>query len=459
MKKVLRSQYDVMTNTPIPRLTMSLAIPSVISMMVTTLYNMVDTWFVAQLGTLAVGACGIAFSIMEYISSIGYLFGMGSGTVIGMLLGSRKPREASAFCSTAFFLTLALGFLSATLGLLFLEPLMRLLGSSENILPYAAAYSRFILLGVPVMSSSLVLSSILRCEGKNKLAMLGIGSGAVLNILLDPLLIFGLRLGISGAALATLISQCVGLMALLYFFLTGKTETRLSLRIVTFSPTVHRKILLTGMPSLCRHGVATVSSIALNIAAGMYGGDTLIAAFSIVNKVTALIQSVLKGIFQGAQSIFSYNKGAKRYDRVRSAYLFTLSFNTILITATAFAMLRLAASIVRLYNVTDPDVFSLCVKVLIVHTFALILMPWNFSGNTMLQSVGEPVKSAILASLPQGVYYIPALFLLPLLIGRGGVIYAPVVGQALCALTTIPFIRWYFAEMQREESLHSPPKS
>ena len=450
MKKDSRTQFDIMTQTPIPRLTMSLAIPSVISMMVTTLYNMVDTWFVAQLGTLAVGACGIAFSIMEYISSIGYLFGMGSGTVIGMLLGSKKPKEASVLSSTAFFTTLALGILSAILGLFFIQPLMRLLGSSESLLPYAAAYSRYILIGIPVMSTSLVLSSILRCEGKNKLSMIGIGSGAVLNMLLDPLFIFVFQLGISGAALATLISQTVGLLVLLYFFLTGKTETRLALRSVTLNPAIHKKMLITGMPSLCRHGVATVANIALNVAAGMYGGDMLIAAFSIVNKVTALIQSVLKGIFQGAQSIFSYNKGAKRYDRVRSAYLFTLSFNTILITVTAFAMLALSAPIIRLYNVSDPDVFALAVKVLIVHTFALILMPWNFSGNTMLQSVGEPIKSALLASLPQGIYYIPALFILPLLLGTNGVIYAPIIGQVLCALTTLPVILRYFSKIQHE---------
>jgi len=451
MKQASMTQFERMTTTPIARLTMRLAIPSVVSMMVSTLYNMVDTWFVAQLGTLAVGACGVAFSIMEFISSMGYLFGMGGGTMIGMLLGSKKPKEAGVIGSTAFFCALALGVLVTALGLAFIEPLMLLLGSSRTILPYAVAYSRWILAGLPVMCTSLILSTILRCEGKNQLSMIGIGCGAVLNMILDPLFIFALNLGIAGAALATLVSQTVGLIVLLLFFLTGQTETKLSLGSVSLAPSVLRGILVTGLPSLCRHGVTTLANIALNIAAGRYGGDMLIAALSIVTKVTALIQSVLKGIFQGAQSIFSYNKGAKRYDRVRAAYFFTLIFNTVLITVTAFAMLRLAAPIIRLYNVTDPTVFSLGVRALIAQTFALILMPWNFSGNTMLQSVGEPMKSTLLASLPQGVYYIPALFLLPLFLGADGVILAPLAGQALSAITTVPFIRWYFRKMRGEE--------
>lgn len=445
------TQYERMTKTPVARLVMRLAIPSVVSMMVSTLYNMVDTWFVARLGTLAVGACGVAFSIMEFISSMGYLFGMGGGTVIGMLLGARRPKEAGVVGSTAFFSALAIGALAAGLGLAFIEPLMLLLGSSRTLLPYAVAYSRFILAGVPVMCASLVLSTILRCEGKNQLSMIGIGCGAVLNMLLDPVFIFALGLGIAGAALATLVSQTVGLAVLLVFFLTGRSETKLSVRSVSLSPAVHREILVTGLPSLCRHGVTTLANIALNVAAGRYGGDMLIAALSIVTKVTALIQSVLKGIFQGAQSIFSYNKGAGRYDRVRAAYFFTLTFNTILITAAAFAMLRLAAPIIRLYSVTDPDVFALGVRALIVQTFALILMPWNFSGNTMLQSVGEPMKSTLLAALPQGLCYIPALFLLPRFLGADGVILAPLAGQAVSAVVTLPFIRWYFAKMRREE--------
>lgn len=447
MKKDNLTQYERMTQTPIPRLTLSLAVPSVIGMLVSTLYNMIDTWFVAQLGALAVGACGIAFSIMEFISSLGYLFGMGGGTYIGMLLGARKTREAEIIGSTAFFSALVLGTASTMLGLLFLRPLMVLLGSSPTLLPYATAYSRWILVGIPIMTASLVLSTILRCEGKNALSMVGIGSGAVLNIVLDPLFIFVLRLGIAGAALATLVSQLVGLVILGWFFLSGQTETKIRLRSVSLRASVFSKILITGLPSLCRHGVVTLSNICLNIAAGLYGGDMLIAALSIVTKVAALIQSVLKGIFQGAQSIFSYNKGAQRYDRVRAAYRFTLTLNTLLIAATSLAMLVLARPIVGLFRLDDAVAQALCARAMILHTFSLILMPWNFSGNTMLQSVGEPMKSTLLALLPQGVFYVPALFLLPRFMGADGVLAAPIVGQLLAAFVTFPFIRWYFHQI------------
>lgn len=447
-----RSPYEIMTQTPIPRLTMRLAVPAIISMMVSTIYNMVDTWFVSHLGTLAVGACGVAFSIMSCINSIGYLLGTGGGTVIGMLLGARKQQEAAVIGSTAFFTSLALGTLLGMLGLSFVTPLMGLLGASEAILPYAVAYARAILVGFPIMSGSLVLSTILRGEGKMMLSMIGIGCGAVLNMLLDPLLIFTLGLGIRGASLATLISQTIGLVVLLFFFLTGRTQTRLSVKLVSLRANVYRRILTTGTPSLCRHAVTTLSTIALNVAAGMYGGDALIAALSIVSKVAALLQSVLKGVFQGAQSIFSYNKGARLYARVRSAYRFTLLVDTALIVLAAAAMPFIAGDIMRLFSVTDPAVAALGAGAMVMQTFSLVLMPFNSSTNMLLQSVGEAHKSALLTLLPQGVYYIPALFLLPLAFGAFGVIVAPIVGQALTALTSAPFIVWYFRTMAREEA-------
>ena len=441
-------QFARMTETPIPQLTISLAVPSVIGMLISTMYNMVDTWFVAQLGTIAVAACGISFPIMEFINSIGYLMGMGSGTLIGLLLGKRDLKKAGSLGSAAFFLTLGVGTLLAAAGLLFLNPLMRLLGASEAVLPSAAAYARYILIGIPVMSVSLVLSSILRCEGKNRCAMIGIASGGVLNMLLDPVFIFVLGQGVAGAAMATLISQTAGLFLLLSYYLRGQTETHLSIREARITAPEMKKLLITGLPSLCRHGTATLAGIALNLAAGVYGGDALIAALSIVSKVSSLIQSVIKGIFQGSQSIYSYNKGAERYDRVLQAYRFTLVFNTVLVACVAAVMPFMAKGIMGIFSVTDPDVLRLGILALILQAVSLLIMPFNMSVNQLLQSIGFPKTSTLLTILPQGLFYIPALAVLPLFLQANGVIAAPILGQALCAAVTWPILKKHTSEMR-----------
>lgn len=446
------AQVERMTQEPVGRLTLRLAVPAVIGMMITTIYNMVDTWFVAKLGTQAVAACGVTLSIQELTMSMGYWFGMGGGTVIGLLLGARRTKEAGRIGSTAFFTTLFLGTLCALLGNAFIVPLMRFLGASETILPYAVAYGRFILLCFPVMGSSLVLSTILRCEGRMKLSMLGIAAGGVLNMLLDPLFIFWLDLGVAGAALATFLSQMVGLVLLLYFFLSGRSETKLSPALFTPDADVYRRILLTGLPSLTRHGVTTVANIAMNTAAGMYGGDVLIAGLSIVGKIMALLMAVIKGIFQGSTTIFSYNKGAGQTDRVRAAYRFALVFTTGIAVVYAAVLSFTARSVLSLFGAADAMVVTLGARALLIQVYALLLMPLNFSANSLLQSVGEAWKSTFLAALPQGVFYVPTVFLLPLLLGQDGVLLAPAVGQGLTALVSTPVIRSYWRKMNREGS-------
>lgn len=452
------SQYDRLTHTPVGRLTVSLAVPAVIGMMITTIYNMADTWFVAKLGTQAVGACGVTLSIMELMMSVGYWFGMGGGTAIGLLLGARKTEEAGRIGSTAFLTTLMLGAVIAVLGNAAITPLMRFLGASETILPYAIAYGRFILLGFPIMSGSLVLSTILRCEGKMKLSMLGIASGGVLNMLLDPLFIFVLDLGITGAALATFISQLAGFVLLLAFYAAGQSETKISVRLFTPTAQIYRRILVTGLPSLTRHGVTTVANIAMNTAAGIYGGDVLIASLSIVGKIMALLMALIKGIFQGSTTIFSYNKGAGRYDRVRDAYRFALVFTTGIAAAYVVVISLTAERILSLFGAADPQIVSVGAKALIIQVAALLLMPFNFSGNSLLQSVGEAWKSTFLAALPQGIFYVPAVFVLPLFLGQDGVLFAPAVGQVLAAVVTMPFIRGYFQRMEEEARGKQPAK-
>ena len=441
------SQYDRLINTPIPRLVIEMGIPGIVSMMITTVYNMVDTWFVAQLGTQAVAACGVTFSIMELMMSLGYLFGTGGGTAIGLLLGAKQGEEANRIGSTAFAVTIALGCTIAALGVAFITPIMRFLGASEQVLPYAIDYGLFILLGFPVMSGSLVLSTVLRFEGKMKLATLGIISGGVLNMVLDPILIFGLDMGITGAALATFLSQLAGFVLLISFYARGMSEVKLRLRHIALRADVLRRIMVTGLPSLTRHGVATLSNTAMNIAAGMYGGDVRIASLSIVGKVMSLLMAVIKGLSQGSTTIFSYNRGAGRFDRVKKTFGISLSMMMAIAVAFVVIFVPLSGGVIRCFNASDAQVVAVGSKAFRIQLLSLLVMPVGFMANQLLQAVGEPMKSTFLAALPQGVFYIPAVFLLPLLFGADGVLYAPILGYALTAIVAVPMVRGYFGRM------------
>jgi len=444
------SQYDRIINTPIPRLVIEMGIPGIVSMMITTVYNMVDTWFVAQLGTQAVAACGVTFSIMELMMSLGYLFGTGGGTVIGMLLGAKKSEEANRIGSTAFAITIALGCAIAALGVLFITPIMRFLGASEQVLPYAKAYGLFILLGFPIMSGSLVLSTVLRFEGKMKLATLGIAVGGVLNMVLDPIFIFGFHMGITGAALATFLSQLTGFVLLISFYARGMSEIKLRLRNVSLRADVLRRILVIGLPSLTRHGVVTISNTAMNIAAGMYGGDVMIASLSIVGKVMSLLMAVIKGLSQGSTTIFSYNRGAGRFDRVKKTFGISLAMMMGIAALFIAVFVPLSGGVIRCFNATDAQVIDVGTRAFRLQLLTLLVMPVGFMANQLLQAVGEPMKSTFLAALPQGVFYIPAVFLLPLAFGADGVLFAPMIGYILTAIVAVPVVKGYFAQMGKE---------
>ncbi len=439
-----------MTETSIPRLTFKLAIPATISTMITMIYNMADTWFVAKLGTSATAAIGVTFSISTFMNAIGFLFGMGSGTFISRLLGAKKNDEANRVMSTAFFSTMVLGVIFTIVSLSFIEPLMLFLGASHTILPYAVDYGKYILLGFPIMCTSLVLSTILRCEGRTDLSMLGIASGGVLNIFLDPLFIFVFKMGISGAAIATLTSQLTGFIILLSFYFTGKSVTKLHIKNVTLKASVYKNILTTGTPSLCRHAIGTIANISLNVAAGPFG-DAAIAAMAIVGKVVSFAVSISGGIGQGAQTIFAYNKGAGRFDRVRATYRFALTTNTLLMVAAAAVVYILAPDIAHGFQKDDPLVVEIASEAMRLQSMFMVLIPFNMLANMLLQSVGESAKSSLLASLRQGFFYVPLLFILPIFFKRTGIMLAQPMADVLTFCVALPVILWYMKKLREME--------
>ena len=341
-------QYAKMTQTPVGPLITSLAIPTIISMLVTAIYNIGDTYFVSKLGTSASGAVGIVFSLMAIIQSVGFTIGMGSGARISRLLGAQRTDDANAVAASGFCAAVVLGSLLTVFGLLFLDPLMRVLGATSTILPYARDYARYILFAAPVMAASFLLNNILRAEGKARLAMVGLTSGGILNLLLDPLFIFTFDMGIAGAAIATALSQCVSFGILLSWFLAGKTITRPTVARISRRPDAYLKILKNGFPSFCRQGLASIATIALNVSAAVYG-DAAVAAMSIVGKIFMFVFAINLGIGQGYMPVVGYNYGAGQYGRVKAAFLFTLKVACVLMTASAIAGFLSAPSLIRFF--------------------------------------------------------------------------------------------------------------
>ena len=301
-------RYRKMTETPVSRLIPGLAVPTIISMLVTSIYNMADTFFVSQLNTSASAAVGIIFSLMAMIQAVGFTLGMGAGNYISRSLGSRDEETAERTAATAFFTAVAAGLLMTVFGLVFLDRVVRLLGATETIAPYARDYARYILLGAPIMTGSFVMNNLLRSQGFAIYAMLGITTGGILNMILDPILIFGMGLGISGAALATVLSQCISFCILFFQCNLRQGCIHLKPSKYTPSPKLYGEILHAGLPSLCRQGLASAAAVALNVAANPFG-DVAIAAMSIVTRYMMFINSALIGFGQGFQPVCGFNYG------------------------------------------------------------------------------------------------------------------------------------------------------
>ena len=421
MKKAMtrEERYTMMIETPVNKLIPKLAVPTIISMLVTSIYNMADTFFVSQISTSASAAVGIIFSIMAMIQALGFTLGMGSGNCISRTLGSRDDERAERIAATGFITALIVGAVLAIGGISMLDPLVRFLGATETIVPYAKDYAFFILLAAPVMMGSFVLNNLLRAQGYAFYSMIGITTGGILNMILDPILIFGLDMGIRGAALATAMSQCVSFGLLLYQTSTREGCIRMKLSKFTPKLSMYGPILHAGVPSLCRQGLASVATIVLNVAANPFG-DAAIAAMSIVSRYMMFINSALIGFGQGFQPVCGFNFGAKRFDRVLESFWFCLKVAVILLTTLGAISFIGAEQILTLFRRDDLEVIAIGTVALRFQCMTMPLQAWIIMSNMLTQSIGYGFRASILSSGRQGICLIPPLLILPGMIGLLG---------------------------------------
>lgn len=436
-----------MTTEAVPKLILKLAIPTIVSMLVTALYSIADTFFVGRINTQATAAVGIAFSIMSVIQAVGFFFGHGSGNFISRKLGERDIDTAEHMAITGFILALCGGILITVFGEIFLDRLCILLGSTPTILPHARNYLGIILLGAPFMTSSLVLNNQMRFQGNAVYAMVGIVSGVILNIILTPIFIFLLDMGISGAAIGTVISQMFSFCLLLYMDSKG---SNIRLKISKFKPNAKylKEIAHGGSPSLSRQGLASIATLMLNVAAGQYG-DAAIAAMSIVNRFCFFVFSILLGLGQGFQPVCGFNYGAKLYDRVLKGFWFCVKTGFFVLGTLSILGIIFAPEIVRTFR-HDVDVIAIGTVAL---RFQLVIFPLNVFvtiSNMMLQTIRKSGKAVILASARQGLFFIPLIVVLPYFWGLTGVEICQTVSDALTFLLAIPLTASVIKEMKRQ---------
>ena len=442
-------QFKKMTETPVSRLIISLAVPTVITMLVTSFYNMADTFFVSQIGTSASAAVGVVFSLMAIFQAVGFTLGMGSASIISRLLGVHDVKKASETVTIAFCAAFLFGLLISVFGTACLDDLMRLLGATPSVLPYARNYARFILLGTPFICSSFVLNNVLRAEGKSAKAMIALISGGFINIALDPVFIFALKLETAGAAIATVISQIIAFFLLLQFYLRKKTLCRISLKYLKPDFKQLALVIMTGLPSLFRQGLASVSTIMLNRAAAVYG-DAALAGMSIVMRLIQVVASVMIGIGQGFTPVSGYNYGAKKYERVKGAYFFTVKAGFLCLAVCASGLFAFAPEIIRLFR-DDVDVIKIGAAALRFQAAGLPFHSFIIATNMLMQSTGRIKSASLLSCMRQGIYFLPLVIVLPLLFGLLGVEMSQAISDFLSFLTAIPFIIIFFRSISKNE--------
>lgn len=430
-------KYRQMIETPVNRLIPRLAVPTIISMLVTSIYNMADTFFVSQLSTSASGAVGVMFSAMSMIQAIGFTLGMGSGNHISRSLGNRDEERAGVFAATAFYTAAIIGVGILAVGTLFSRQLVFFLGATETIAPYAQDYARYILIGAPFMMTSFVMNNILRSQGNAVFAMVGITVGGILNMILDPLLIFGLDLGISGAAIATMVSQIISFCILLYQCNTRPDCIKIQLSKFRPSGKVYGEILHAGLPSFCRQGLASVAAVILNFAAGPYG-DAAIAAMSIVTRFMMFINSSLIGFGQGFQPVCGFNFGAERYDRVLEAFWFCVKVAVIMLTVFGIVSFGISRPIVTAFRREDLQVIEIGTLALRLQLLTMPFQAWVIMVNMLTQSIGYGFRASLVAMGRQGLFLIPALLIFPKLFGILGLQMAqPIADMLTFVLATV----------------------
>lgn len=443
-----QNQFDKMTKTPIPKLILGLSVPTILSMLVSNIYNMVDTAFVGKLGNSASGAVGVVFSFMAILQACGFMFGQGSGSMISRRLGNKEIKEAGVVASTGFFTAFGIAMILSFTGIALLDKIVFWFGSTETIAPYARDYIFWILVAAPFLVTSFTLNNILRYEGKAAYGMIGMMSGAVINIGGDALFMFVFKMGISGAGLSTAISQFISFCILVSMFVRGKTSTVISIKSISYKNHLLWDIVSTGFPSMLRQGLASLTTLILNKEAGIYG-DEAVAAMSIVSRIIFFSSSIGLGIGQGFQPVSGFNYGAKNYSRVKKGYWFTFGAAETITVIMVILIQLFSGSLIGLFR-DDLRVIEIGTRALRLQSMAQIVFPFCMVTEMMYQSTGKKLGATLQSASRSGLFFIPSLLLLAKFRGLAGIQEAQPVAQILSFPLSFFFSYYFLSRLPKD---------
>ncbi len=441
-----QKKYIMMTETPVPKLITKLAIPTILSMLVTGFYNLADTYFVGKITTEDTAAVGLVFPFMAIIQAVGFFCGQGSGTFLSRMLGSGEKQKAEEMAATGFLLAAILGVLITVFGNIYANPLAYLLGADAGSVEKTVQYLRIILIGAPFMTCQFVVNNQLRFQGSAIYAMVGLFCGAAANVVLDPIMIFGFRMGISGAAVATVSGQLISFIVLMVGTTKG-ANLRLHVKNIRLNFYYLGQIANGGLASLLRQGLAAVATLLMNNEAQELGGNAAVAAMSIVTRIVMMIGSAMIGFGQGFQPVCSFNYGAGKKDRVREGFFFCFKYGTVFLTFGAAILIILADPIV--YGIRhDPAVVEVGKVALRWQAATLPFLAFTSMANMMLQATGKGIKASIASSCRSGLCFIPCLYILVYFFGIRGLEATQAVADFFSLLIAIPLAVSELAKMK-----------
>ncbi len=449
-------RYQMLTSQPVEKVIPKLAVPTIISMMVSSIYNTADTFFVSQLGTSASGAVGIIFSAMAIIQALAFMIGMGSGNYMARCFGAGEREKGEKIASTGFFTGLIVGAFIVIIGLSNIESIVMLLGSTETIKPYAVDYARYIFLAAPFMIGSFIMNNLLRLQGLAAYAMLGIASGGILNIVLDPIFIFGFHLGTAGAAIATGISQFISFCILLAQ--CNFRKACVTIRFQNFSPSLsmYKSIIIGGLPSLGRQGMASLAAVILNLTARPYE-DAAIAAMAIVSRCSMLLNSAVIGFGQGFQPVCAFSFGAEKYSRVKNAFWFCVKVSSIFLLCISLVIFLFSGHVIQFFRKGDPEVIAIGTLALRLQICTLPLGGFLAMSNMCTQSIGYGVRSTVLAMARQGIFLIPILLIASRSFGLLGLQMAQPIADLCTFGLTVLIMTGIFRELKALDAKAGTP--
>ncbi len=431
------AKFIKLTTKPLLPLLASLSAPAVASMLITAIYNAADSFFVSKVNDSAVGSIGVIFSFMAVLQAVGFMFGHGAGNYMSRELGKKNYEGAGSIAVTAYVLSFATGAVIGIVGLIFIEPLARLLGSTDTILPYAVNYLKFILIAAPFQTASLTLNNQLRFQGNTKHGLIGLGVGAVLNMGLDPLFIVVLGMNTDGAGLATMLSQMIS-----FCILTGCTfiggNMPMKLKRFKLNAAVAKEIFFGGLPSLGRQTIGSVATVLLNFALKPYG-DCAIAAVAVVARIMQILVSIIIGFGQGFQPVCGMNYGAEKYDRVVNAFKITVITGTVVLVTGAVVGLIFAEPVVSIFA-NEDETIEIAARVLRLQLVPLAFSAFYLIGSMLLQNLGRSAKATVLAISRQGIVFLPLILILPHFFGLTGAIISQPISDSITAVISLPLL-------------------